>query len=73
MRFETAPKVVGRSDIDIAVMELQEKTYHMVPLRYFVASGGTPTPKMRFRVACHPKPAGCRVAERMGFEPTRSF
>ena len=39
---------------------------------YAKASEGTPSPKMRFRVACHPKPAGRRVAGVTGLEPAAS-
>ncbi len=33
------------------------------------ASEGTPSPRVRFRVARHPKPAGRRVVGGEGFEP----
>ena len=33
------------------------------------ASGDTPSPNLRFRVACHPKTAGRRVVGPEGLEP----
>ena len=36
------------------------------------ASGDTPSPEVRFQVACHPKPSGRRVVEPNGIEPMTS-
>jgi hypothetical protein len=58
MRCNSTTKIVGRTDIDVAVVQFEEVDVPhaaTVSLRSFGASGDTLRP-VGLRVACHPKP-----------------
>ena len=69
MGRHSTSQIVRRADVDVAIAQFEEVDVPhaaTVSLRPF---GRHPSP-FGLWVACHPKPAGRRVAEPEGFEPS---